>query len=458
MRLFWMECKKVLKSVSFWLYVLVLIFICVKDYDETVKSEMGSKDDKTSVFYISANGVYDGDKDVISKEEEQKNMMSGATERLLSCYRENHYEYYPFGYVKEKKLSEEEQSKILSYLMELTGLPKESVKGMAENKDGEDISISGNGAYILEPGKGKENSAGQFVAEPDDWRYVENKASYDIQVSFARFREIMDDVSNMIGKDSYFSWSMLTLYYYGNDMQDTPVTKQQHQEFYEKDHVTGAFARYYCDSISLVILFVPAFVIMELMLKDKRHKMREFIHSHKVASGKIVCFRYVATLCMVMLPVLVLPLKSLITLASYCDRLGVKADLFAFMKYTFAWILPTVMLVMAISLLVTTLTENYCAVLVSGFIWLIGRPSVGKIIGGNYDFFDLIIRHNTLKGYGRMLENIGMLIINRVVISIIAIILIIISTVIFDIKRKGANIFGGQKFFRNYGSKPSLDV
>lgn len=36
------------------------------------------------------------------------------------------------------------------------------------------------------------------------------------------------------------------------------------------------------------------------------------------------------------------------------------------------------------------------------------KPAVDKLEGGNYGLFDLIIRHNTLKGYGRMMENIQM--------------------------------------------------
>jgi len=80
----------------------------------------------------------------------------------------------------------------------------------------------------------------------------------------------MAEVNGLIGRNSYFSWTMLTLYYFGNDMEDTPITERQHLEFYEGDQVTGAFARYYCDGISSVVLFLPAFVIVDLMLRDKK--------------------------------------------------------------------------------------------------------------------------------------------------------------------------------------------
>ena len=145
-----------------------------------------------------------------------------------------------------------------------------------------------------------------------------------------------------------------------------------------------------------------------------------------------------ASVCMVMLPVLIFPIKSLVTLVWFCMESGVQPDVFAFTKYALLWILPTVLLVMAIGLFLTVLTENYSGILIAGLLWLAGRPSIGKIAGGNYDLFDLIIRHNTLKGYGRMMENIRMLVLNRVAVSCMAFLLVALSVVVYEARRKGA--------------------
>lgn len=239
---------------------------------------------------------------------------------------------------------------------------------------------------------------------------------------------------------------------------NTPITELQHKEFYEKDHVTGAFARYFCDSVSLVVLCLPAFVIIDLLLKDKRHKMRALIYPKTESSVKIICARFTASVCMIMLPIFILPLKSLITLINYCSSNSIHADLFAFTAYTFAWIFPTVLLIVAIGLFVTGLTENYSAVLFSGLIWLLGKPSVDKIAGGNYGLFDLIIRHNTLKGYGRMMENIQTLILNRVLISAAALVLVAFTVMIYDTKRKGGIAFESKKPFDNDCCKCSHEL
>ena len=257
----------------------------------------------------------------------------------------------------------------------------------------------------------------------------------------------------MIGSGSYFSWPMLKLYYFGNDMEEAPITERQHREFYEGDKVTGAFARYYCDSISISVLFLPAFVIVDLMLRDKRRNMRGLIYPRTISSAKLICPRYAAAVAMTMLPILILPVKSLVVLMRYCGSIGVQGDVLTFVKYTFAWILPTVMLVMAISLLVTALLENYAGILVSGVIWLTGNPTIDKLEGGNYGLFDLIIRHNTLRGYGRMMENIQMLALNRITISVIALALVGLAILVYSRKRKGGLTLGGKKSTHNHGFK-----
>lgn len=466
--LFIMECKKIGKSVLYWLYVIALFVSTIRNYDSVVESELSQTDNPASVFYTAKDGIYAESADMLN-EDTQHAMMIGATKQLLDNYRNNSYEYYPFGYVKEKTFSEEEQSTILSYLQELTGFNESLINGIYENKDAEDFQISGGGAFVLNPGQGSMNENGQFVVEPDDWDYVENESDisessgnseneFEIQVTFDRFKEIMSSIDALIGRNSYYSWTMLTMYYCENDMQNNPITEVQHSEFYEKDHVTGAFARYFCDSISLVVLSLPAFVMIDLMLKDKRHKVRAFIYPRSKSSAKIIGIRFMAAICMLMLPILILPVKSLITLISYCRNIGIHADLFAFVTYTFAWIFPTILLIAAVALFVTVLTGNYSAVLVSGLIWLVGKPSVDKIAGGNYGLFDLIIRHNTLKGYGRMMENIQTLILNRVLISVVALILVAFTILVYEKKRKGGIAFESPKFVDNYCCKHSHEL
>lgn len=458
-RLFGMECRKIARSIIYWLYAAALTILCIQNYDSAAENEIRRAGDPNSVFYIAENDAY-AQESAGSAEDMQRAMMLGAAERLLNSYRNNRYEYYPFGYVKEKRLSETEQAAILQALKELTGWNEARINGEEEPPDSEDIQISGGGAYILNPGQGGTYQNGQFITNPEDWEYIENNSGLSddaeksedeltVNVTFSRFKEIIEDVNRRIGRNSYFSWTMLSMYYDGNDMQDAPITGQQHQEFYEKDHVTGAFARYFCDSISLLILCLPAFVLIDLMLKDKRCKIRELIYQRAENSGKIIFARFGAAVCMTMLPICILPVKSFLKILLYCRSIGVAVSLFAFPVYIFGWVFPTVLLVTAIALLMTVLTGNSFAILTTGLLWLFGKPSVDKIAGGNYGLFDLVIRHNTLKGYGRMMENMQTLIANRVLVSAAALLLTGLAAWIYSVRRKGGSAFAAREFSDN---------
>ena len=83
--------------------------------------------------------------------------------------------------------------------------------------------------------------------------------------------DCMEEVDAMIGRNSYFSKEMLAPYYYGNDMEESPVTGQQHREFYEGDHVTGAFARYMIEAgVGALRLYFFGFFFMAFQFSWKR--------------------------------------------------------------------------------------------------------------------------------------------------------------------------------------------
>lgn len=191
--------------------------------------------------------------------------------------------------------------------------------------------------------------------------------------------EIMDEISEMIGKNSYFSRSLIDLYYNENDMEGSPVTLKQHEEFYNKDQITGAFARYYCDSIALAVLLLPAFVITAMMAEDRRNRVLESKYTKPISSFKLITIRYFANISMMFLPILLLPLKSFIVLAKYAHTSGNAIDIFAFPKYIIGWILPTLLFVVALSLFLGVLTRNSVSVLAMGIFWIFFKPSVGKI-------------------------------------------------------------------------------
>ena len=456
-QLFMLECKKTVTGITYWLFVAVIAAAFWFNYGNIDKEEVNSASQSSSIFYSAKDGKYAPEPKDLSDEKQQKDMMLGVTRKLLYCYRKNSYEYYPFGYVKEKVFSEKEQNVVLEYLQELTGMDKAEITEENHNaSSSDDIEISGEGAYVAEPGSGSVNEKGQYVFQPDEWKYTDNPTvsdnekgdgnDFSIQVSLTRFQEIMEEIDGMIGKNSYFSQALINLYYGENDMDDSPVTLKQHEEFYEKDKITGAFARYYCDSIALEILLFPAFVIIAMIMNDRRHTVMELVFTKSISGFKLIFIRYLAVSAMMLVPILLLPLRSFIVLFQYANAAGNAIDIVAFPKYILGFVLPTLLFVTALGMFLSVLTESFISILVMGIFWLFFHPSVGKITGGNYELFDFVIRHNTLKGYGRMMQQFDMLVLNRLVITGIAILFVLLSVWIYQIKRKGGLRFDVREF------------
>lgn len=455
-RLFILECKKIVTSVVYWLFVAAMAVVFLFNYGDVDEEQIADDSSPCSLFYCAKDGKYADEQDHLSGKDGQDQMMQGLTKKLLHSYQNNSYEYYPFDYIKIKVFSDSEQKMVLKYLQEITGLKeKEILTGTGETTDTipEQIEASGEGQYIAEPGSGKMNEAGQYEFQPDEWEYVENLSASageeeKIQVSFQRFMEIMDEISGMIGKNSYFSRELIDLYYGDNDMEDSPVTLKQHKEFYDGDRITGAFARYYCDSIALAVPILPVFVITAMMAGDRRNKVREPVYTKPVSGFKLIFIRYLAAVGMMFVPILLLPVRSFVLLAQYADSIGAAIDLFAFPKYIFGWILPTLLFAAALSLFLNVLAGSSASVLAMGIFWLFFKPSVGKLAGGNYELWDIAIRHNTLKGFGMLLQQLDRLIMNRIWILSISVVLVLLSVWIYEVKRKGGLLFHVREFIR----------
>lgn len=498
-RLFILECKKILTSIVYWLFVAVMAVVFWFNYGNVDEEQIRNASDPSSLFYRAKDGQYAEGQDHLSEKDGQGQMMQGLTKKLLYSYKDNSYEYYPFDYIKVKVLSDSEQTTVLGYLKEITGMSqkelltaaeqtaetnekiseqpekfemqekKEDSKrsgGTEETSDSSGSIVSGEGQYIARPGAGKMNEAGQYEFRPDEWEYVEDPSDSDgekskqssaspenegsgeisIEVSFQRFMEIMDEISGMIGRNSYFSRPLIDLYYGDNDMEDSPVTLKQHEEFYDGDQITGAFARYYCDSISLAVLVLPVFVIAAMMARDRRNKVMESVYTKPVSGFRIIFIRYLAAVWMMLVPVLLLPIRSFILLARYADFTGAAIDWCAFPKYIFGWILPTLLFAAALSLFLNVLAGSSVSVLAMGIFWIFFKPSVGKLPGGNYELCDIAIRHNTLKGFGKMMQHLDLLVVNRMWITGISFLLVLFSVWIYEVKRRGGLHFHVREF------------
>ena len=225
---------------------------------------------------------------------------------------------------------------------------------------------------------------------------------------------------------------------------------ENYRDLTEKEGLTGGYTRLFCDYMGVILGILPVFVTATRVLRDKRSRMQELIYVRRASSGTVMGSRYLALVCMHMLPAAVLSVIPTIN----CIRAGIAGadlDYLAWLKYDLGWLLPMVMAVISVGILCTELTETALAVLIQTAWWFISLMTGGtSMYGGNYGW-NLIPRHNTELNYAGFAEGFRRLAVNRIIYAVLALAFLALTIFIYERKRKG-HLRRDGKIFRNHKS------
>lgn len=329
-------------------------------------------------------------------------IMPAAFERLLFEYEENSYTAYPIGFYKNIRLSEGKRKEMASVLAALTGTEASVIQEM-----------SGEALYGL---------------------------SLREDISYEEFLEHMNKADKLIGGGSSYCRTMLK-----EDFGRVPVTYEEAAAQYElsrsKDRFTGAYARYFCDYMGIILSVLPVFPAVSLCLKDKRAGIGSLIYSRRVSSLRLIWVRYLAVCLAAILPVLVLAYVS--NMSVWMSYEGMALDYLAPLKYTLGWLLPSVMIAAAVGMFFTVLTGTPIAIAIQGLWWFIDlNAGIGEIYG-DYGLFRLTPRHNTLGNTQGFLDGLKDLTINRLLLAGSAVLIVFTAAAVYEQKRRG-NLGSGE--------------
>lgn len=417
--LFFKECKYILRSIIYFAFVVIIALFYASQLGNYVRDDIKGYMDKTkyadknSLVKPEPNSKYYGYK---SKEIPDK-VMPNMVANLIVEYNTNNFGTYPIGFYKSVKLNNDKLEKIDLYLREITALSPDEITEIIAREDKKVVNSS-------------------FVERHTD--YSEN---IPIKVDYKRFKQIMLEVSELVGKGSSYEKSNFGRF------SEVPKTYEESLKEYNmlvnNDKISGAYARLFCDYMGIVAALFSIFVPTSYLLRDKSSKIQELIYYRKISSVKLVITRYFALIFMMLIPFIMLSLIPTVQLSIFGIQNGFSIDYFAFIKYIIFWILPTLLFVTAISYVFTTLTGTPIVIFIQ-FIWsFIGIMST-KASGGDYGLA-ILIRHNQLGGLDIVNQNINSLIINRTFYICFAFIMIGISIYLFEIKRGGGLKIGIRK-------------
>ena len=436
--MFLKEMKKTVCSVVYLLFLALMIYNWYENFYGVTEKEIRKAYESDSSVYSTVTGgaiLAEPDPETGSygtkSEENPEKIMCGGTDKLIIEYLNNSYATYPVSYYKEVILDEEEQEKILEIIQEITGLNEEQISNLPD-----DYFPRVNGNIIhMESGAETEMDIAADIGEADVAAEAKDYTKHFIsQVTYDRFKELMAEASDIIGPGSNYTRDNLLLYYGQVEMDYEEAVDEYHTTIYD-DKVTTAFARLFCDYLSRTLGLYPVFLAVAMWMRDRRCRMQELINVKAIGTAKLIIVRYLALLAAVLIPVFLLSLESLVPLVEFSVETGIEIDLFAFAKYILWWLLPTSMIVLALGMFLTILTRTPVAVIVQ-LVWWFMDSSFTEL-SGDTGLFTLMIRHNLLNGSELIRQDLGIIWMNRGIMAGVAVLLVLLSIVIYDMKRGG---------------------
>ena len=436
--MFLKEMKKTVCSVVYLLFLALMIYNWYENFYGVTEKEIRKAYESDSSVYSTVTGgaiLAEPDPETGSygtkSEENPEKIMCGGTDKLIIEYLNNSYATYPVSYYKEVILNEEEQEKILEIIQEITGLNEEQISNLPD-----DYFPRVNGNIIhMESGAETEMDIAADIGEADVAAEAKDYTKHFIsQVTYDRFKELMAEASDIIGPGSNYTRDNLLLYYGQVEMDYEEAVDEYHTTIYD-DKVTIAFARLFCDYLSRTLGLYPVFLAVAMWMRDRRCRMQELINVKAIGTAKLIIVRYLALLAAVLIPVFLLSLESLVPLVEFSVETGIEIDLFAFAKYILWWLLPTSMIVLALGMFLTILTRTPVAVIVQ-LVWWFMDSSFTEL-SGDTGLFTLMIRHNLLNGSELIRQDLGIIWMNRGIMAGVAVLLVLLSIVIYEMKRGG---------------------
>lgn len=403
--LFFKECKKILLSLTFLIYLVSVVGFYFTQFSPDTKEKIS----------LPVQGLEDYG--TIAKEVPEI-LMPSATEGLVKEYFRGYYKAYPIGFYKEVKLSEKKSTQIAEIITEITGISKQELDDYADFDEGGMIMMpDGNGGYMPVV---KEATLPEIN--------IPNTMTYE------HFRELMRKADKIIGGGSDYSDEFIV-----GSFSRVPKTYEDaladYNDIIEKDKVTGAYARLFCDYIGIIASILPAFVAAALANADKKSRMQHLIYSRKISSTKLIFTRFSALVITLAVPVILLAFTASFSVSKLYSESS--TDFFAIPKMSVCWLLPNILFSTALGMAITEISSQLIAVFVQGVLWFASVMSVSGGLTGSIGRLTLVCRHNSLYDRSDFMESFNKFLFSRIFYTVLATAIMVLTTWIYSEKRKG---------------------
>jgi len=268
------------------------------------------------------------------------------------------------------------------------------------------------------------------------------EADYKISIreslTYEEFGTAMEEICRLVGKGSFYE---KTMYESGDYVHmHYEQAKEEFDALCSKDLITRGYMRLFCDYAGIFLAILPIFVGVSGALRDKRAKVEQVVFSKQASGIVVIGSRYLANLVMITIPVLVMAFLIQRPCYEMARSMGMQADFFAFLKVPCLWLLPEMMIVLALSFLITEYTDSILAVFIQT-AWGIGSLFGADTLVGDFGL-KLITRWNTF-GQRMLYDSLEKALLwNKGYYCLLAAVCIILTVIVYERKRKKGGTYG----------------
>ncbi|MDE7120896.1 MAG: ABC transporter permease [Oscillospiraceae bacterium] len=402
--LFLKECKKILFSLTFVIYLVAVVGFYFTQFQPDGREPLEQPSPGLADYGTIAKEI-------------PEILMPAAADGLLTEYLRGYYTAYPIGFIKKVKLSEKKSARIAEIITEITGISKQELDNFADFEEG--------GMTMMPDGNGGYMPVVKETVLPEV--YIPDTMTYE------HFRELMREADKIIGGGSDYADDYII-----DNFSLVPKTYEDaladYHAMIEKDKVTSAYARLFCDYMGIIVSILPVFAAAALANADKKSRMEQLIYARKISSARLLWTRFSALVITLTIPVILLAWMASCSIAEIYPQNNL--DFGAIPTMAVYWLLPNILFSSALGMVMTELSSPLMAIFVQSVLWF-GSVMSSTSLSGEIGRFTLVCRHNSLSDRDVFIKNFSQFAFSRIFYTILALGMIALTTWIYSEKRKG---------------------
>jgi hypothetical protein len=260
---------------------------------------------------------------------------------------------------------------------------------------------------------------------------------YIFDISLAEYYKYLIRAGHIIGRNSLFMYP--ETFYVRSDLG----TYEQALEHYynttleeiKENRLSGGTSRLFGTFMGIPIAVLPVFMAIFSVHKDK--KINELIFSKSIKSYKYICIKFASISIVCFLPILILAVISPFYLQWFISPHEIseiiQLDYFAYIKVSVIWILPTLLFIVALSILISYLVNPLLALILPVLMMtsIIITPFIGAYgLNAIFISFPRVLMNDLFDLYRNQIY------INRMFYILLSGILTTFTVLVYDMKRK----------------------